>query len=618
MDTTRTGDRRKERLPFPALAAALALLVLLVYGQAGSFGFVNYDDGKVLTSNRHVLGGLTAEGVRWAFTTTWMDNWTPLVWLSHMAAVSLFGTAPGAHHLVNVALHLANVLLLFSLLRAMTGATWRSALAAALFAVHPLHVESVAWVSERKDVLHALFLFLSIRAYAAYARRPSTASYVAAAAAFAASLASKGTAIAFPFLLLVLDGWPLGRSTFAPPASGAPWTPIPARRLLLEKVPFLALSLASAAVSWFAVAPTGPSGVLIPAAVRLRGAFVSLGLYLGKAACPASLAVYYPPPWLHGGTVSAGTTTAWALLLGAVTAFAVRDRARRPWLLAGWLWYLSALAPAAAFVFLTGKLFLADRVAYVPLVGIYVALSWGLFGAAEGTGRRGLRVAAASAGIGAVLALALAARVQASYWKDNASLFGHALAVTEGNHVAWNGVAMDLYEKGRYDEAEAAFRRSLAFSPPDEAAYGAYGLGLSLVKLGRYDEAEASFRGGLVSDPEMVDLWLALSDLESSRGRFGKAYEAAREAVGRAPDSAEAWYRSGYALGGLGRYAEAAEAFRRALRLDPSLPGAWYDLGRASLRTGDRRGVAEALEGMSRVDPRMAEEFLRMEPAAPR
>jgi tetratricopeptide (TPR) repeat protein len=581
----------------------LSLLVAAVYGRAGSFSFVDFDDGGTVAGNRHVLSGLSAEGVRWAFTTFHTAAWLPFTWLSHMAVASLFGGDPGAHHLANVLLHLANTLLLFAVLRSTTGAPWRSAFAAALFAVHPLHVESVAWVTARKDVLSTFFLFLALREYGGYARRPSPRRYGAVALAFAASLLSKPMGVTFPFLLLLLDAWPLGRSTLLPPADGSPGKPLPARALLVEKVPFLLLSAASVAVTRLAVTRGDASPLSVgalPLAARAANALSSYAAYLGKTIAPVSLAAYYPFPAGAPPSLFSATTAAAAALLAAVTATVFWQRRARPYLPVGWLWYLGTLLPVIGLLQVEGGAAMADRYTYVPLAGIFLAFSWGAFDAVERAESRPLRLAAGAAALLLLLALAAAARVQAGYWKDSSTLFGHALEATGRNHVARYVLGSELYREGRFAEAAESFRRAVDEAPPGDREEAYNGLGLSLARLGRHGEAEEAFREGIALSPRHALLWCNLAGLRNSLGRYEGGYEAAREAVRLDPGLAEGWYQAGNAAMGLGLPAEARRAFREVVRLDPGNRDGWIDLGRAAEAAGDREGVLAAREGAAR------------------
>jgi tetratricopeptide (TPR) repeat protein len=430
------------RLPL-LLGAALALLTLAAYLPTLHNGFVNLDDGLYVTGNPHVQQGITGAGVAWALTANVANNWHPLTLLSHLLDCQLFGLDAAGHHATSLLLHLANVVLLFAVLRRLTGAVWRSAAVAALFAVHPAHVESVAWVAERKDVLSALFWLLAMAAYGRYARRPSVGRYLPVALAMALGLAAKPMVVTLPFALLLLDIWPLERL-------GLGW-----KRLAVEKLPLLALSAASSLVTLHyqrtSLAPLG----LDPWSLRLANAAVSYTAYLGKLLLPSNLAVFYPiplaiPAWKVAGAVA---------LLAILTALAVRTARKAPWLLVGWLWFLGTLVPVIGLV-QVGRQAMADRYTYIPSIGLFVAIVWGIAGL---VGERRAVLATAAA---VVIALLVAGTwMQAGTWRDSVTLYRHALAVTPDNYLAHLGLAKALVAKGDGAGAAEQYRAALALRP---------------------------------------------------------------------------------------------------------------------------------------------------------
>jgi Flp pilus assembly protein TadD len=561
------------------VALGLAALVFAVYAQTARFGFVNLDDPQYVTENPWVLRGLTADGVAWALGAFHAGNWHPLTWLSHMADVQLFGPDPGWHHLVNAILHIANTLLLFAWLRQMSGATWRSAIVAALFAVHPLHVESVAWVSERKDVLSTLFWLLASMAWVRYARRPRAGAYLASLGLFALGLAAKPMLVTLPFTLLLVDVWPLGRL-------GGPWagSGLEGRRigrLLLEKVPFLALAAASAAVTFLAQRETAVAALEgIPPGERIANALVSFSAYLVDALWPAGLAPFYPHPALAGAGTPAWLAGASAALLCAITVAALRAWPRRPYLAWGWLWYLGTLVPVIGIV-QVGVQSRADRYTYVPLIGILVAAVWGvseLLGpgaragegeaeAAPGEGAPARRAAAVLLAAAAVLGLSVAAFVQAGHWRDGVALWTHALRVTERNWQAWTGLGDALASEGRLPEAVAALEEGIRIFPRQAMA------------------------------------WDALATANGRLGRLDLALRQSLEAVRLGPRQAAYWYNLGTTHGQLGQHDRARAAFREAVRLRPEMAKAWANLAVASRLLGDGPGTMEALRRLEGLDP---------------
>jgi Flp pilus assembly protein TadD len=611
-----------------ALQAALALLVLAVYGRTVSFPFVSFDDAAFLTRNPAVRDGLTWSSVRWAFSTDMDAGWIPLTWLSRLLDVSLFGMDAGWHHGVNVALHAANVLLCFRFLEEATGRRWESAFAAALFAVHPLHVESVAWVTERKDVLAGLFWFLSLTAYVRWTRSPSRGGYAFLLLFFALSLMSKPIAVTLPFVLLLLDFWPLGRLALggigpSPPGEGAsppsggdspgdaarPW-----RRLLAEKAPLFALS-AAASVATYAlqsrIAALTP-GTAMPAWALVGNSVLSYGLYLWKTVWPARLAVFYPHP---GPDLPPAATFLSFLLLSALSVLAWRERRRRPWLLAGWLWFLGVLVPVIGLVQAGGK-GMADRCVYLPSTGLYAAVAWGASEAVRRL-RTGPRATAAAA---ALLLAALSSRafVQAGYWRGTEPLFRHALEVTERNWMAHLSLGLAAFEGGRNGEARAHYREALRYQTElpevnnalgrlsqDEGRIGEavafyreelriqprsgeawYNLGTALDLLGRREEAERAYGEALRADPANAEAQNNLAVHLEERGMTEEALRRYREAVRLSPSFAEARRNLGLALAREGMTAEGTAELREAVRLAPSRPEGHNDLGVLLARQG--------------------------------
>lgn len=417
------------------VAGGLAAAALLTYLPLLSAGFVNYDDPSYVTANPHVRGGLSLAGLKWAFTTFYFYNWLPLTWLSHMVDVEFFGLNAWGHHLVNLVLHLANTVLLFEFFRKATASLWKSAVVAALFALHPLHVESVAWVSERKDVLSTFFGFSLLLAYTGYARSRSPARYLLCLAFFALGLTAKSMLLSFPLVLLLVDHWPLSRGT------------TPFRELWLEKLPFALLAAVSAVVTYRA---QRGGGAVVTGTLFTENAGVALlayGRYAAKMVWPSGLAVFYP---LHPGDAPGWQALAVFAALALVTGFALLWRKNRPPLIVGWLWYLITLAPVAGFLRL-GQHALADRYTYVPLVGLFVALVWS---GAE-LGRR-LRVPTAVLAGGAALVLAaccVLTNAQARVWHTSETLFRHTLAVTDRNWLAHKNLAAALAGDGKFREA---------------------------------------------------------------------------------------------------------------------------------------------------------------------
>ena len=549
------ADGIRRRLSLLA-ALGLVALVLAVYWGSGTHGFVNFDDGEYVCENPNVAAGLTAAGVRWAFTAFHAANWHPVTWLSHMLDVTLFGTRPGPMHRVNVLLHLADTLFLFGALRALTGALWRSAFVAALFGVHPLHVESVAWISERKDVLSALFLLVTIGAYAAWARERRRRQFAVALAACAIGLMAKPMLVTTPVLLLLLDVWPLRRFDGA--------TREAKRAIFVEKVPFLVLAAGAAIATWLAQSRAGAVAMreTFAPSQRLANAIVSYARYLFDTVWPAHLAVFYPHPSSIGDSVPAAQWIPSAAILALLTALAFRERARRPWVAFGWAWYVVSLAPVIGLI-QVGSQARADRYTYIPLVGIFVAVAWT---AGEIVSRlrlhRAAPVAAAAAGLAA---LALVARAQNGYWKDEVSLDTRAIAVTRANWAAWNNLGKH-YLGTDLPRSASCFRRAIGYKADYDVAW--FNLGVAQGGMGQDAEAIASYRRSLDLDPANADGWANLSFEYLAVGNHAAAGAAADEALRRRPGDPRALASVAFSKSALGDRAGAMRAIDRLRTID--------------------------------------------------
>jgi tetratricopeptide (TPR) repeat protein len=526
--------------PATLVYVALAGLTLAVYLPACGNGFVNYDDDLYVTANPHVQRGVTAAGLQWAWRTHAAANWHPLTWVSLQLDSTLAGRRvsserlAGVYHLTNVLLHLATVLLLFAVLRGMTGAVWRSALVAALFAVHPLHVESVAWVSERKDVLCAFFGVAALGAYSWYARRPGVMRYLAVAALFGLGLMAKPMLVTLPCVLLLLDYWPLRRWRLAPAqgplarsasegysspslalrANGPGQPSSPARPLwwlLVEKVPLLLLTAADSVLTWTAQWEGQAFQPLerLPLAVRAGNALVAYAAYLGKTFWPVRLAALYAHPGLG---LSWAQVAVAAALLAAVTAVVVCAARRVPYAVVGWLWFLGMLVPTIGLT-QVGPQAYADRFTYLPHVGLFIALVWGT---ADLVRRVRLRPVAVALGVVAVAGCAVLARVQVSYWHDSVTLWEHTLAVTDDNFLAHYHLANFLAANGRAAEAVAHYRASLAIQPDHWPAQQT--LTAILIEQGRREEARQVFDAAMRFHPGDAAIRRAYARLLNAHG----------------------------------------------------------------------------------------------------
>ncbi|HEX9148586.1 MAG TPA: tetratricopeptide repeat protein [Thermoanaerobaculia bacterium] len=470
----------------------LGALTLAVFWPLLASEFVFLDDPEYVFENRGVISGLTWPGVRWAFTTGHAANWHPLTWLSHMADVSLFGLKPAGHHATNLLLHTIAAILVFLAFQGLSGSVGRSAWIAALFAVHPAHVESVAWISERKDVLSAVFWFATILAYAVWVRRRGAGRYALLLLLFAAGLMSKPMVVTLPVVLLLLDYWPLGR--FAGNDRLEPSVRIFGKRIV-EKLPLFLLAMASSVLTFLVQRAGGAVRPLeaYPLGVRLGNAILAYVRYLRVAFWPTDLAVFYPHP---GKSITLTLVAAGALLLFAITAAVVAMRRSAPFLLVGWTWFVVTLLPVIGLV-QVGNQATADRYTYIPYVGLFLAIAWGGAWIADrfGRGRSVLRAVA----IASIMALAVTAALQARVWKDSETLLLHAIRVTRNNDVAQNNLGNYYNTIGRPADALPHLQEALRLRPKDPAVL--VNIGHSLFLLKRFDEAAAKFSEALQRDP---------------------------------------------------------------------------------------------------------------------
>jgi tetratricopeptide (TPR) repeat protein len=549
------------------LSLALAAVTLLVYCRAPYHDFVNLDDRIYVENNPHVAAGLTRASLWWALTSFECSNWHPLTWLSLQLDRNLYdGLRPGGFHLTNVVLHLANSVLLLHVLRRMTGAVWRSALVAALFALHPLHVESVAWVAERKDVLSTLFWLLALLAYTWYAERPGPGRYLLVLLCLALGLMSKPMVVTLPCVLLLLDYWPLGRWA---PGRAVLRQAVPLRWLVAEKLPLLGLAAASCLVTMRAQAAGGAlaSFETVPLDARFRNALQAYVAYLGMTAWPVNLAVFYEHP---GAALSWEPALAAGALLLAITLGVLWARGR-PYLAVGWLWYLGTLVPVIGLV-QVGDQALADRYTYVPLIGIFIALAWGVGDLASAVGRRGVRVGLSAAAVTILAACALRTWGQLGTWHDSRTLWEQAVRVCPGSDAAHDHLGMVYEEAGLPQQAWAHFARAVELNPASGQARNNLGracLGREEPELARRHLTEAVRLQPLRPD---VHFNLALAHVLCPQRDLAAALAHGRRAVELKGDVAPAHVLLAYLCHELGQAREGDGHYREAIRLDPSWP----------------------------------------------
>ncbi|MDD5141222.1 MAG: tetratricopeptide repeat protein [Verrucomicrobiales bacterium] len=586
----------RPRIPAWLLAVLLGLVTVALYWPATDYDFVNYDDDVYVTSNVHVQNGLALENIGWAFLNPVADNWHPITVLSHMLVCQISGLKPWAHHLTNVLLHALNAVLVFALLRQLTGATWRSLLVAALFAVHPLHIQSVAWVSERKDVLSGFFGLLALIFYARYAQRseirnqkseigspayglrlPASGQYWLSLFCFALGLMSKPMLVTLPFVMLLLDYWPLKRIAecgagnaglnFKPQISNLKF-------LILEKIPFFALAVLAGTVT-FVVQKRGGSlgtGGIFPLGARCENALISYCRQLGKLLWPTDLAIIYPHPgyWPVVEVLLAG-----GLLLGISVFFVVNHR-RFPFLLMGWLWFCGMLVPVIGLV-QTGLQAMADRHNYLPSLGVFILMIWGN---AELTRNWRYRAITLSGlGSAAVISCILVTQQQIGYWRDSETVFRHALAVTENNYIAHGNLGEALGTKGQTDGAIRQFQAAIRIYPDYAEAHN--NLGIALGGKGQIDEAIRHFQEAIRIKPDYAEARYDLGVALGMKGQNDEAIHHYQAAIRINPDFAEARNNLGIALVDKGQIDEAIRHFQEAIRIKPDFVAAQKNLSRA-------------------------------------
>jgi len=570
------------------ISVFLAAATLAVFWQVTQCDFVYFDDPRYVTENSQVQKGITLEGIRWAFTTSYFANWHPLTWISHLSDVQLFGLRPPWHHLTNLLFHVANTVLLFVVLLRMTKARWESAFVAALFALHPLHVESVAWVSERKDVLSTFFWLLTMGAYCRYVERPGLSRYLLVVLFFAMGLMSKPMLVTLPFVLLLLDYWPLQRfqqsdqmirmeikkpghthtGVSGKEQAAYRWRAL--RPLLWEKLPLFGMTLLSSIVT---VIAQQRGGAVVPVEAytigdRISNAFVSYLVYIGKTIWPTDLAVSYPyrqslPAWQVIGA---------ALLMTAITVTVIRQARRAPYLATGWLWYAGTLVPVIGIV-QVGIQARADRYTYVPLIGLFIMAAWGISELSRNWRYRKEAIVASSAAV--VVCLSLVTRTQVGYWQNSFVLFEHALKVTEKNYPIYYNEGTAYLQSGNYLKAIGDYDKAIEINPNYARAYN--NRGIAHAKLGNDQQAIEDF----VKATEIL------------------------------PQYAEAYYNRGAAYLQMDDFRQAEENYSKAIAINPRYAEAYYNRAYAYAHLGDDRKTIEDLKTAARLGYRDAQNALK-------
>ncbi len=541
---------------------ALAVSALLVFWQVRNFGFVDYDDNIYVYENPRVLNGLSPDNVVWAFTTGFASFWHPLTWLSLMLDRQLFGPNPAGFHITNLILHIANTLILFLVLKRMTNAVWPSAFVAALFALHPLHVESVAWIAERKDVLSTFFWLLAMLAYAQYVKKPNVAAYLLTLLVFILGLMAKPILVTLPFVFLLLDYWPLERiRNFDKQVI---------YRLSLEKIPFIVLSIASSVIAFLTQQnyKAISSFASLPLRFRIENALISYVTYIEKMLWPSRLVMFYPHPFENVSVLYAAIS---AILLLAVTILVLRFAKNRRYLVTGWFWYLGTLIPVIGII-QVGIHAMADRYSYITLTGLFIIIAWLLPDLLAKLPQRKIIL-----GVSMVIvltSLGICAHRQTSYWKNSLTLFSHAVEVTQNNYIAYDRLGVTYARLDRYIDAMDNFSRAIKIKPDYAQAY--FDLGCAYDKLGRAAEA--------------IDTY--------------------KQAIRFRPDYIIAYNNLGVVYGRLGRYNEAIDIYKQAVKIKPDLVEAHNNLGFAYLAIGDKNSALAEYNILKSLNSKLADNLL--------
>ncbi|HUL20668.1 MAG TPA: tetratricopeptide repeat protein [Thermodesulfobacteriota bacterium] len=587
----------------------LIAATVLVFWPVKNHEFLNYDDNEYVTENPQVKSGLTLKGFVWAFTTTHAANWHPLTWLSHMMDYEFYGLAPGGHHLTSVLFHVANALLLFFVLQRMTKTLWVSGFVAALFAFHPLHVESVAWVAERKDVLSTFFWMLTLWAYVYYVEGPGLGRYSLVISFFVLGLLAKPMVGTLPFVLLLIDYWPLRRFRFGLSEDGmnsksysemdSHKQTSAALRLFLEKIPLFVLAAASSLITYLAQQKGGgvKSIETFPLATRVVNALVSYASYIRKMVWPEGMAFFYPYPETFPLWEVLGST----LVLSCISILVVRYARKHPFLLVGWFWYIGTLVPVIGLI-QVGNQAMADRYTYIPLVGLFIMVGMGFPCLLEKWPYRKVLLGVAT-GL-ALFLLMVTTRLQINHWQNNFVVFEHALRVTSDNFLAHNNLGVVLAEHGKIEEAIAHFREAIRIKPNYLGAH--YNLGVNLMKQGRHEEAMDHYREALRIDPHDAETHNKVGILLAREGKQPEALNHFTEALRFKPDFAAARYNLGLALAEQGEYQKALPHFAEALRLNPDFPEAHFSLGMTYRIVGDWASAMEEYRILKRINPELA------------
>jgi len=600
-----TSSRNRHFLTL-CISFVLIVATIVVFWQVRNHEFITFDDNEYVTQNPHVKSGLTLPGAIWAFVAFHSNNWHPLTWLSHMMDCELYGLNPGGHHLTNLVFHILNTLLLFLVLKRMTGTLWRSSFVAALFALHPLHVESVAWVAERKDVLSTFFWMLTLWAYVHYCRRPGLGRYLLVFLSFAMGLMSKPMLVTLPFVLLLLDYWPLGR--FRLTQSTEPHFRLKNRvdfkstpfSLILEKIPFIALAAMAATLTVFAQEKGGTVKPLefFPLESRMANALTSYVIYIGKMIWPPPMAILYPypdhfHPWGVAGAI---------LFLAGVTLLVIRVRHSYPYLTVGWLWYLGTLIPVIGLV-QVGMQAMADRYTYVPFVGLFIMIGWGVPDILKGWRYQKIILTVVSSVFLLVFAILTWSQVQ--WWKSSITLYEHTVRVTSKNFLIHNKLGNVFFQKGDVEEAVVHYQEALRINPNFVEAYN--NIGNAFIYKGDVQHAIDYYRKALSQAPDYADAHNNLGFALTRQGRIAEAITHYQEALRIRPDFAQAQYNLRMASAGRGKDEEAVTRVGQTLVRNSGDADMHNNNGVALARQGKPKEALVEFAKALEIDPNFAE-----------
>ena len=630
---------------FYIICLLLVVATLAVYWQVLDNGFVNYDDDMYVTENIRVQKGVTFDNLTWTVISTDASNWHPLTWISHMIDCQLYGLNPKGHHLTSLLFHVANTLLLLLILVRMTGALWQSSFVAALFAIHPLHVESVAWVAERKDVLSTLFMMLTVWAYLLYVKKGKVRRYLLVVLFFVLGLMSKPMLVTLPFILLMLDFWPLGRLCHIHESlnvvTGQQTNErLGIFRLLWEKVPFFALTVVSSVVTFIVQERSGAVKLLEQHSIQTRiiNAFVAYIEYIVNMIWPVKLAVLYPHP---GNSLPLWKGVVAGLALVLITILVIRKARKVPYLAVGWFWYVVTLIPVIGIV-QVGSQAMADRYTYITLIGLFVIIAWGANDLLSKWPNRKKWLGTLAAILLPVLIVLTWKQVQ--YWENSITLFKHTLKHTSNNVIIHNNLGTVLGKQGRIEEAIEHYLQALRLKPDYAKAHsnlGAaydnsgmykeaieaykkairinpdyaephYNLGLAYVNSGKYKEAIEAYKQALRINPDYAEAHSNLGLAYFNSGKYKEAIEACKKAIRIDPDYAKAHLGLGVTYGKLGKYKEAIDAFKQVVRIDSDYADAHLNLGVAYLSLNDRGSALEQYKILKSLDSKLANVLFKL------